>query len=280
MNETGAMAEHAHGFVPQVHKSLGDWLLAECASGRTSAIGFHPALGHALIGLHLAKAWQQHRQQQPQSTALESANGAFTLKYMIAHLAAAADALLPCAGLADSSSVMPLSTHASRIQLLASQSACALDALLVDFVLLRAILEAGHGPAVISALGCMRRHTVYSNDTFRWLRAELFDLQQLPTVDALLRRALLTVPVKAALHLHVVGEEQQAWRTVGTLPELLGQWPSCEAVLKVRTHARTHAAASVCICVTGRRSRYTHEQCVVVLPPGRPQALQLLCGVG
>ena len=111
----------------QVHKTLADWLRDPAQSGMHAAsIGD----GHTRIGLHLAETWRQQS-----SGSLASSGSSYMLKYMVVHLAAAA-------------------------QYRPGDAAGYLDCMLCDWSFLKAIIDTGNIPAVIGALGGMESHTV------------------------------------------------------------------------------------------------------------------------
>ncbi|PNH02254.1 Vegetative incompatibility protein HET-E-1, partial [Tetrabaena socialis] len=123
-----------------VHKSLGDWLLDPTCS---AAFAAHVCQGHATIGRHLAWLWRQHQQHTQQlqqqgaaasSSLLSFPYHSYLLKYMVAHLAGAADEAATAAASVD------------------------FDSLLQDFGFLSAALKADHGPAIIGALAVLKGH--------------------------------------------------------------------------------------------------------------------------
>ncbi|PNH02253.1 Vegetative incompatibility protein HET-E-1, partial [Tetrabaena socialis] len=219
-----------------VHKSLGDWLLDSTCSGAFAA---HVCQGHAIIGQHLAWLWRQHQQHaqqlQQQGAATSSSsllffpNHSYLLKYMVAHLAGAADAAAT------------------------SQR---------DFGFLLTALKAGHGPAIIGALGAMTNHTAWSYEVLRWLRSDLYNLAGKSAAE-LAEQALATVPRGTKMYQLAMKTVRPSWCTRLVLPidEFAGNWPACSAVLK----GHTQAVTSVAFSPDGRQLASGNEDCTLRL---------------
>ncbi|PNH06904.1 WD repeat domain-containing protein, partial [Tetrabaena socialis] len=152
----------------------------------------------------------------------------YLLKYMVAHLANAADAAAATAG-GHSGGRDGSSAGAAP-----STPAAVLDLLLQDFGFLAAALKAGHGPAIIGTLGYMKMHTGWSYEALRWLRSDLYNLVGKSAAE-LAERAVITVPVNTKMYQLVVSKACPPWRTRLVLPMMAGNWPICKAVLKDHT---------------------------------------------
>ncbi|KAG2439063.1 hypothetical protein HYH02_006590 [Chlamydomonas schloesseri] len=288
-----------------LHKSLTEWLTDGSRSGAHAA---DVALGHRLIGLYLHRTWRQQQQQQQQQQqgataasgtgsssgsssgsdgmAVSSSTSRYLMRYIVTHLAAAADAELggsgglvappphvqaaySAGGGAGGAAAAPLrfgplgglaarvsangsggggaaaaTTSGPRAATTAAaaaagppppgSAAAALDDLLADVSFVRAVLAGGHGPAVIGALGGMRRRTPYAYDMLRWLRNELGDLEGLDRKELLVRA--LQAPPRSRLCAAALRAAGQRWRTAAVLgTDGPGDWPACAAVLKGHT---------------------------------------------
>ncbi len=208
-----------------VHKSLGDWLLDLALSGRWAV---DVRRGHERIGLHLAATWRSSNGSGGgggAASGMTTSTLSYTLKYAIAHLAEAA-------GGAGAATTAPGGTQGQQGG--GAAAASALDALLSDFGFVRAVLDAGHGPAMIGALGAMQQHTTYSYDALRWLRSELYNLYG-KTVGGLVDNALVAAPWITQLYRAASMAAGQPYATCLALPR--GGWPECQAVLKVRARS-------------------------------------------
>ncbi|PNH03143.1 WD repeat domain-containing protein, partial [Tetrabaena socialis] len=201
-----------------VHKSLADWLLNPAISGAFAA-RVHE--GHAQIGLHLAGLWWRHQRQGESAGGGGSSASPYLLKYVVTHLAAAADAahVAPSAG-GPAGAVLP-----------APDPAAALDLLLQNFGFLAAVLKAGHGPAVIGALGAMSMHTAWSYEILRWLRSDLHKLIGKSAAE-LARRAMKVAPGLTKVYQLAVEAACPAWKTRLVLPVMAGTWSACLAILQ------------------------------------------------
>ncbi|PNH07715.1 Vegetative incompatibility protein HET-E-1 [Tetrabaena socialis] len=229
-----------------VHKSLGDWLLDPTCSGAFAA---HVCQGHATIGRHLAWLWrqhQQHTQQQLQQQQRAAASSlllsipyySYLLKYMVVHLAAAADAAATSwprvsAGVHGDNGA-PAEPEVARASATAAASVD-LDSLLQDFDFLSAAVKADHGPAIIGALGAMTNHTAWSYEVLRWLRSDLYNLAGKSPAE-LAEQALATVPCGTKMYQLAMKTVRPSWCTRLVLPfEFAGNWPACSAVLEGHT---------------------------------------------
>ncbi|KXZ47607.1 hypothetical protein GPECTOR_34g766 [Gonium pectorale] len=217
-----------------VHKSLGDWLLGPAVSGPFAA---QVPRGHALLGLHLAKTWQQQRRAAGSGTAGEgeglavaSSSFRYLLRHIVTHLAAATDHHLAAVAAAATAGPGPGVSGAADGTGVFPAAAAALDALLSDFSFLRAALDAGHGAALIAALGPMCHHTRLSYDVLRWLRSEVYNLEGLGVGDLVISAA--RSPAHSALCAVALRASAQAWRSRAVLGSDGGEWPACESVLK------------------------------------------------
>lgn len=211
-----------------VHKSLGDWLLDPALSRRWAV---DVRRGHERIGEHLASTWRSSSGSGGggaggAAAGMTTSTLSYTLKYAIEHLVEAA-------GGAGAAGITPREAQVQQGG--GAAAAVALDALLSDFVFVRAVLDAGHGPAMIGALGAMQQHTTYSYDALRWLRSELYNLYG-KTVGGLVDNALVAAPWTTQLYRSASTAAGQPYATCLALPR--GGWPECQAVLKVRPTGR------------------------------------------
>ncbi|PNH08401.1 Vegetative incompatibility protein HET-E-1 [Tetrabaena socialis] len=216
-----------------LHKSLGDWLLDPDLSGVFFA-SVHQ--GHAQIGGHLAQLWRQQQQriqQQEPAWGSGSRSSPYLLKYMVTHLAAAAD-----------SGVNGGSTSSLDVRDAAFEAATAdLNSLLQDLSFLSAALKAGHGPAIIGALGAMLTHTAWSYEVLRWLRSDLYNLVGKSAAD-LANRALAIAPGNTKIYQLASSTACPSWRTRLVLPLESGNWPACQAIFQDHTHVVKSVAFS------------------------------------